>query len=141
MNYTIFIVSNTKIQGIYGNFYFRTWNEAERYAEGIAFGFCRTGKNWAVVMLRDGEYDGRTMITKNLTGKLKDVFFWGLSDKMKGDIIDRLKESPQDKYMFTDIYGDVLNWSEIFESYLTDDERRSKYGTLTAAEAIEILSK
>lgn len=140
MNYKIFIVNNKRFES-YGNFNFATREEAERYAEGITFGLWTQGKKWAVVMLQDGEYDEKTMITKNLGGKQNDVFFWGLSDKMKGNIIDRLKESPQDKYMYTDIYRDILDWSEIFESYLTDDERRSKYGTLTAAEAIEILSK
>lgn len=140
MNYTIFIVSNKRFES-YGNFNFATREEAERYAEGITFGLMTQGKKRAVVMLRDGNYNEDTMITKDLGSKQNDVFFWGLSDKMKGNIIGRLKESPQDKYMYTDIYRDVLNWSEIFESYLTDNERRSKYGTLTASEAIEILSK
>lgn len=140
MNYTIFIVSNKRFES-YGNFNFATREDAERYAEGITFGLWTQGKNWAVVMLQDGEYNEQTMITKNLTAKQNRTLYWGLSDKMKGDIIERLKESPQDKIMDTDIYRDVLDWSEIFEAWMPDDRRRSKYGTLTAAEAIEILSK
>lgn len=92
-------------------------------------------------MLQDGEYNEQTMITKNLTSKQNSILYWGLSDKMKSSIIERLKESPQDKIMYTDIYRDILDWSEIFEAWMTDERRRSKYGTLTSAEAIEILSK
>lgn len=140
MNYTIFIVSNKRFE-CYGDFNFATREEAERYAEGITFGLMTQGKKWAVVMLQNGEYKNETMITKNLTAKQNDVFFVELSHKWKIFIIERLKESPQDKIIYTDIYRDVLDWSEIFEAWMTDDERRSKYGTLTASEAIEILSK
>lgn len=100
-------------------------------------------KRCGVMMLLNGKYNYTTAIRKNLTSKQGDVVWRTLvawDAKRVWEMI-RLSDIDFDKYLPSSFYSEVIKFSEKWEKWLTDEQRRNKYGCKTAKETLDLLTR
>lgn len=143
LNYTLVVVNNARILKCVPDYCFDTREEAERWAEGITIGTSIVGKKCGVMMLLNGKYDYTTAISKNLTSKQGDVLWRGLRSMDAKNLWERisLADIDFDKYLPGGFWIDVLKFSEKWEGWITDTERRNKWGCKTGNEVLNLLTK
>lgn len=143
LNYTLIVVNNARIVKYIPDYCFATREEAERWAEGMTIGTSIVGKKCGIMMLLNGKYDYKTAICKDLTNKQRDILWRGLRAMEAKKIWEKLSlaDINFDKYLPGGFYIDVLKFSEQWEGWLTDTERRNKYGCKTGNEILNLLTQ
>lgn len=143
LNYTLVVVNNARIVEYMPNYWFDNKRDAERFAEGMTIGTSIVGKKCGVMMLLNGKYDYKTAISKNLTSKQGDVLWRGLRSMDAKKIWEEisLADIDFDKYLPGGFWIDVLKFSEQWEGWLRDEERRNKWGCKTANETLQLLTQ